>query len=85
MPAWDDKGAPAWTDNPLDRAEFAAGGVVVRPAQGTLTRPGRLPLRDRTKQQVALRVDPDVLDRFREGEPGWQGRINEALRKAVGL
>jgi len=34
---------------------------------------------------VTLRLDPDVLDRFRADGPGWQGRINAALRKAVGL
>jgi uncharacterized protein (DUF4415 family) len=37
------------------------------------------------KRQVTLRLDPDVIERFREGGPGWQGRINEALRKAMGL
>jgi uncharacterized protein (DUF4415 family) len=26
-----------------------------------------------------------VLDRFQEDGPGWQDRINAALRKAVGL
>ncbi len=35
------------------------------------------------KQQVTLRVDRDVLDSFRASGPGWQGRINAALRKAV--
>lgn len=34
------------------------------------------------KQLVSLRIDRDVLDRFRAGGPGWQSRINEALRKA---
>ena len=34
---------------------------------------GRPPLRDRAKQQVTLRLDPDVIDKFREGGPGWQG------------
>jgi len=38
-----------------------------------------------TKTSVTLRLDPDVLARFRETGPGWQGRINEALRKAAGL
>jgi len=38
-----------------------------------------------TKRQVTLRIDPDVIDRFRAGGPGWQGRINAALRKAVGF
>lgn len=37
------------------------------------------------KTQVALRVDNDTLDRFKAAGPGWQSRMNEALRKAVGL
>jgi uncharacterized protein (DUF4415 family) len=36
------------------------------------------------KEQVTLRIDQDVLEHFREGGPGWQDRINEALRKAAG-
>ena len=36
------------------------------------------------KEQVTLRIDQDVLEHFQEGGPGWQDRINEALRKAVG-
>ena len=35
------------------------------------------------KEQVTLRIDQDVLDYFRESGPGWQDRINEALRKAT--
>jgi uncharacterized protein (DUF4415 family) len=35
------------------------------------------------KEQVTLRIDQDVLEYFREGGPGWQERINEALRKAA--
>jgi uncharacterized protein (DUF4415 family) len=35
------------------------------------------------KQQVTLRLDQDVLETFRATGAGWQGRINEALRKAV--
>ena len=46
---------------------------------------GRPPLRDRAKQQVTLRLDPDVLAKFREGGPGSQGRINAALRAAADL
>jgi uncharacterized protein (DUF4415 family) len=37
------------------------------------------------KEQVTLRIDRDVLDHFQEGGPGWQDRINAALRKATGL
>ena len=42
----------------------------------------RGPQKAPTKQQVTLRLDRDVLDRFRSTGPGWQVRINEALRKA---
>jgi uncharacterized protein (DUF4415 family) len=36
------------------------------------------------KEQVSLRIDQDVLEYFRESGPGWQDRINDALRKAAG-
>ena len=36
------------------------------------------------KEQVTLRIDQDVLEYFQEGGPGWQDRINQALRKAAG-
>ena len=36
------------------------------------------------KELVSLRIDRDVLDYFQEGGPGWQERINDALRKAAG-
>ena len=36
------------------------------------------------KEQVVLRVDRDVLDFFQGDGPGWQDRINAALRKAAG-
>ena len=35
------------------------------------------------KEQVTLRIDQDVLEYFRGSGPGWQDRINEALRKFV--
>jgi len=36
------------------------------------------------KELVSLRIDQDVLEYFREEGPGWQDRINEALRRAAG-
>jgi len=36
------------------------------------------------RELVSLRIDQDVLEYFREGGPGWQDRINDALRKAAG-
>jgi uncharacterized protein (DUF4415 family) len=35
-----------------------------------------------TKVSTTLRLDPDVLAKFRATGPGWQSRINEALKKA---
>ena len=37
------------------------------------------------RELVSLRIDRDVLEHFQEGGPGWQDRINQALRKASGL
>jgi len=34
------------------------------------------------KEQVALRLDKDVIAKLRATGPGWQTRINEALRHA---
>ena len=36
------------------------------------------------KELVSLRIDQDVLEHFQQGGPGWQDRINDALRKATG-
>ncbi|MCY4007429.1 MAG: BrnA antitoxin family protein [Rhodobacteraceae bacterium] len=38
-----------------------------------------------TKVSTTIRLDPDVLEAFKSEGPGWQGRMNDALRKAVGL
>jgi uncharacterized protein (DUF4415 family) len=75
---------PEWTDDQWDRAEYAIGEVVIRPANGTLTKPGR-PKTAAPKQSVHLRLSPDVLAYFRKTGAGWQTRIDEALRKAAKL
>jgi uncharacterized protein (DUF4415 family) len=41
---------------------------------------GRPPL-DAPKRLVSLRLDQDVIKRFRATGPGWQSRINEVLRR----
>ena len=38
-----------------------------------------------TKVTTTIRLDPDVLAKFKSGGRGWQSRINEALRHAAGL
>jgi len=34
---------------------------------------------------VTLRLDPDVIERFRATGKGWQSRINAELRKVLGI
>lgn len=50
--------------------------------EGKPARRGRPPS-DRRKQLVTLRIDPEVLDAFKEGGPGWQTRMTEILRHAA--
>lgn len=83
--AWRDReDAPELTDEILERAEYSIGGVIIRPASGTLTKPGR-PRKPDAKKSVHLRLSPDVLAYFRRTGPGWQTRIDETLRKAAKL
>ena len=90
--------APELTDDMLEMGQLSAGGNVVRQATGVLTRdgmkrvppytipiPGRPPLGAEPKKQVTLRLDADLLERFRATGAGWQSRINATLRKAVGI
>jgi uncharacterized protein (DUF4415 family) len=46
-------------------------------------RPPRGPQRAPKKAPISLRVDADILDSYRATGPGWQGRMNDALRKAM--
>jgi uncharacterized protein (DUF4415 family) len=50
-----------------------------------LIRRGGAPGQAAVQEAVNIRLDPDVLAYFRASGPGWQSRINEALRKAAGL
>jgi uncharacterized protein (DUF4415 family) len=60
----------------FERAEIREGNKLVRPGR---------PRRAAPKEAISLRLDPDVLQHFRAGGPGWQSRINAALRKAARL
>ena len=74
--AWvDPDDAPELTDEWFDKADFMIGDVVIRR--------GRPAGSD--KRLVSLRLDEAVITAFRAAGPGWQTRVNEALRKAVGL
>ena len=47
-----------------------------------LVRRGR-PLGSGTKTQVTLRLDVEVVEKFRASGDGWQTRINDALKSWV--
>ena len=63
--------APPLTDAFFTQAEIHDGARLIRR--------GRPPL-PQAKRQVTLRLDPDLLDRLRASGPGWQTRVNKALR-----
>lgn len=76
---------PEWTKGDFARAR---SGSEVLPAE-FLKAFKRAPGRPKgsvtsTKSLVSLRIDNDVLAKFRATGPGWQSRINQALRKAAG-
>lgn len=45
---------------------------------------GRPPI-DNPKQAVSIRLDQDVIAHYKKSGPGWQSRINAALRKQAKL
>jgi len=61
-------------------AEKAFKAVTTKPAD----LPPAAPSIPGVKETVSLRIDRNVLDYFQEDGPGWQDRINAALRKAAG-
>jgi uncharacterized protein (DUF4415 family) len=68
------------TTDPLKAAEAAFKKVTAKPIEGpskALAIPG-------VKETVTLRIDQDVLEYFQQDGPGWQERINAALREAAG-
>jgi uncharacterized protein (DUF4415 family) len=66
--------APELTNEWFDKADLRYGETLLRRGRG------RPPL-DMSKERVELRLDQDVINAFRAGGPGWQSRINAALRK----
>jgi uncharacterized protein (DUF4415 family) len=62
-------------------AEKAFKAATTKPIE---VLPPKAPSLPGAKETVSLRIDRDVLDFFQEDGPGWQDRINAALRKAAG-
>ena len=80
--ALSDPDNPPWPDEMLSRMRPA---IEVMPEIVAAYRRRRGRQKTPTKQLVSLRLDRDVIGHFRARGPGWQRRINEALRKAARL
>jgi uncharacterized protein (DUF4415 family) len=66
---------PELTDEWFESADFKIGDKLIRRGRPKLDRP---------KKPVTLRLDADLLDGLRATGPGWQTRVNEALRDWLG-
>jgi len=62
----------------LASAELFHGDTFIRRGRGR-------PKSAVAKEQISVRLDPDVMAKLREAGPGWQSRINDLLRGALGL
>ena len=67
---------------PLDDAFFANARPAIEVVPHLVKR-HRGPQKAPTKEQIAIRLDPDVLEHFRATGSGWHGRINAALRAHI--
>lgn len=66
--------APPLTREFFERAEWRIGETVIRR--------GRPPT-GAAKEQVSLRLAPELVARLRALGPGWQGKAAEALQRLV--
>jgi uncharacterized protein (DUF4415 family) len=73
---------PEWTQQDFAKAK-PASEVLPPEVIAQFKNKGGRPRSENPKQAVKLRIDADVLAKFRGSGPGWQTRINGILRAAV--
>ena len=66
--------APELTEEWFDHADLYRGGVLIRRGR---------PLGSGTRELVSLRLDKEALAIFKATGPGWQGRINDTLKRSA--
>lgn len=69
---------PEWTAEDFARARPASEVHPPHVVRALVRGPQRAPV----KKQVTLRLDEDVVAKFRATGRGWQSRMNAALRAA---
>ena len=74
---------PEWTDKDFKKAK--APHEVLPPDVLKVFPRTRGPQKSPKKIPVSLRLSPEVVERFKADGPGWQRRMDEALKKALGL
>lgn len=78
---WDSVDIPELTDE--DFARMRPAREVFLDLDKFPKPKGRGPQKVPTKIQTTIRLDRDVVEHFRSSGRGWQGRINETLKRAV--
>ena len=68
----------------LNDARTEAEAAFKKTTTKVIEAPEKKPAIPGVRELVSLRIDQDVLEFFQEDGPGWQDRINDALRKAAG-
>jgi uncharacterized protein (DUF4415 family) len=84
-PVFDDDN-PEWTKADFARATKFPKGVRLSdltPSELARILPKRGPQKAPTKIPVSIRLSPEVVKHFKAKGPGWQSRIDDALRKIV--
>ena len=81
-PVFDDDN-PEWTE--ADFAKARPPAEVIPPELLAQFKNTRGPQKTPTKVAVSIRLSPDVLSHFKSKGPGWQSRIDDALRKIAKL
>ena len=77
---WDAVDSPEATDEQLAQAKPFAEAFPDLMESIKRSR-GRPPV-EKPLQQISIRLDPDVIAKFKATGKGWQARVNEALKKA---
>ena len=81
MPGRFDRDADRHGTDARSKAEAAFRKATTKPVDG----PAAKPAIPGARELVSIRLDQDVLEHFQADGPGWQERINAALRQAAGL
>jgi uncharacterized protein (DUF4415 family) len=75
---------PEWTREEIRNARPALDAIAdifgTQAAEAIRRRGGR-PAKANRKVNQTLRLDPDVLDAYKQEGPGWQAHMNEVLRQ----